>query len=89
MHLIQEKSKLLARIRRLKGQLDAVERAVEAERDCGEILQLVASIRGATAGLTAELIEEHVEHHVVAPEGNDARRQGADQLMAAIRTYLR
>jgi hypothetical protein len=51
-HTIRQKKKLIARVSRLKGQLGAVERALEAERPCGDILQLLASIRGALNGLT-------------------------------------
>ena len=63
-HTIKHKSKLLARVKRIKGQLDAVERALEAELGCTDVLMLVASVRGAVGGLTTELIEDHIRHHV-------------------------
>lgn len=91
MHTTKNKDKLLARIRRLKGQIEAVERSLEAEAPCGEILNLVASIRGAVTGLTAELIEEHIREHVVDPDHDDnpARAQGAAELIEVVRTYLK
>ena len=91
MHTTKNKDKLLARIRRLKGQIEAVERSLEAEAPCGEILNLVASIRGAVTGLTAELIEEHIREHVVDPDHDDnpARAQGAAVLIEVVRTYLK
>ncbi|MBK3745393.1 metal-sensing transcriptional repressor [Paraburkholderia aspalathi] len=52
-HTIKEKTKLLGRVRRIKGQMDAVERALEAELECGEILQLVASVRGCMMAANA------------------------------------
>jgi len=58
-HTIKEKSRLLARVRRIRGQVEAVERALEAELGCADVLQLVASVRGAMNGLTIELIEDH------------------------------
>jgi len=89
-HLIKQKSKLLARIRRLKGQLEAIERSLEAEAPCGEVLNLVASVRGAVNGLTAELIEDHIREHVADPEKDDAARaQGAAELIEVVRTYLK
>ena len=89
-HTIKEKSKLLARVRRLKGQVEAVERALEAEIGCADVLQLVASIRGAVNGLTAELIEDHVRLHVVDPDLTDRdRSRGADELVEVVRTYLK
>jgi DNA-binding FrmR family transcriptional regulator len=88
-HTIRNKAKLLARVRRLKGQMDAVERALDTGVSCGEVLNLVASIRGAVSGLTAELIEDHVREHVVEATDERARRQGADELVEVVRSYLK
>jgi DNA-binding FrmR family transcriptional regulator len=88
-HTIEQKPKLLARVRRLKGQVEAVERALEAELGCGEVLQLLASIRGAMNGLTAELMEEHVRSHVIAAENERDRAIGGEELIDVIRTYMK
>ncbi|TDX33305.1 metal/formaldehyde-sensitive transcriptional repressor [Rhodovulum visakhapatnamense] len=88
-HLSEDKPKLLARVRRLKGQIEAIERAIEAEKDCGAILQLVASVRGATAGLTQELIEDHLRHHVILIEDETDREKGGAELASVLRTYLK
>ena len=90
-HTIKDKSKLLARVRRIRGQAEAVERALEAEIGCTDVLMLVASMRGAVNGLTAELIEDHIRHHVVNPDRDaDAdRARGAAELIEVVRTYLK
>lgn len=88
-HTIREKNKLLGRVRRLKGQMEAVERALEAEAPCGEVLQLLASIRGALAGLTGEVMEDHLHEHVVHAEDEKQRAQAAEELAGVLRTYLR
>ena len=90
-HTTKQKAKLLARVRRLRGQVEAVERALEEEIGCFDVLMLVASIRGAAAGLTAELLEEHIRRHVVDPdrEPDDERAQGTAELIEAVRTYLK
>lgn len=90
-HTIKHRAKLLARVRRLKGQIEAIERSLEAEAPCGDVLNQVASVRGATAGLMAELIEDHIREHVVDPELEaDAARAGATrELIDAVRTYLK
>jgi FrmR/RcnR family transcriptional regulator, repressor of frmRAB operon len=90
-HTTKEKAKLLGRIRRLKGQMEAVERALEAEVPCGDILNLVASVRGAVNGLMGELIEDHIRIHVVDPDKDaDAdRAQGAAELIDVVRKYLK
>lgn len=81
---------LIARVRRISGQVAAVDRALEGEADCVTVLQQVAAIRGAVNGLLDELIEAHLREHVCAPELDAAARQrGADEVMAAIRRYAK
>ncbi|MFC6487818.1 metal/formaldehyde-sensitive transcriptional repressor [Nitratireductor sp. GCM10026969] len=90
-HTIRNKARLLGRVRRLKGQIEAIERALETEVPCGEILNLTASVRGAVTGLTAELLEDHIREHVSNPDKDEdpARAQGAADLISVIRTYLK
>jgi DNA-binding FrmR family transcriptional regulator len=90
-HTTKDRSKLLGRVRRIKGQAEAVERALEAEIGCSDILMLVASMRGAINGLTAELMEDHIRHHVVDPahEPDPDRAKGAAELIEVVRTYLK
>lgn len=89
-HLTNDKAKLLARVRRLKGQIEAVERALEADAACGDVLNLVASIRGATAGLTAEMIEDHIREHIARTDVTaEDRDRGASELIDVIRKYLK
>ncbi len=88
-HLSRDKTKLLGRVRRLKGQIEAIERAVDDEKECGTILHLVTSVRGAMTGLTNELVDEHLRHHVLGAEDVEARRKGVDVLSSALRSYLK
>jgi DNA-binding FrmR family transcriptional regulator len=90
-HTIRNKARLLARVRRLKGQVEAIERSLLAEAPCGEVLNLTASVRGAINGLTVELIEDHIREHVSNPDKDDdpARAQGAAELIDVVRTYLK
>ena len=64
-HLHEDNSKLLARVRRLKGQLDGVEKMLVEGADCYPVLQSAAACRGAFNALMRELILDHVEHHLV------------------------
>ena len=90
-HTTRKKSKLLSRVRRIRGQVEALERSLEAERGCVEVLQQIAAIRGATNGLMLEVMEDHIETHLVDPPSASSakRREGADELLEVIRTYLR
>lgn len=88
-HTLRDQKKLLARVRRLKGQIEAVERALEAERPCGEVLQLLASIRGALNGLTGEVLEDHLHEHVLQAESEAARSEAVAEIAEVLRTYIR
>jgi DNA-binding FrmR family transcriptional regulator len=91
MHTIREKKKLLARVRRMKGQLEAIERALENEAGCEQVLQLIAGVRGAMAGLMAEVVEDHIRTHLVDAKKHPRalNTEAADQLMDVVRTYLK
>jgi DNA-binding FrmR family transcriptional regulator len=88
-HTIREKTKLLARVRRIRGQMEAVERAIEAEIGCADVLQLIASVRGAVNGLMAEVMEDHIRFHVLNPARERDRTRGAEELIEVVRTYMR
>lgn len=90
-HTVREKQKLIGRVRRMKGQVEAIERALEAEAECGEVMHLIAGVRGAIAGLMAEVIEDHVRTHLVDPQKHPGAldAEATEQLLDVIRTYLK
>ena len=67
-HTIKEKKKLLARVGRIRGQVEAIERALDHETECARIMHMIAGIRGSVAGLMAEVVEDHIRTHLVDPE---------------------
>ncbi len=89
-HTIREKQKRWARVRRLQGQGEAIERAREEEAGCERVLHLIAGVRGAMAGLMAEVVEDHVRMHLVDSEKHPGALNvdAAEQLMDVVRTYL-
>lgn len=88
-HLSRNNSKLIARLRRIKGQVEGVERALEGEADCTEVLRQIASIRGAMNGLTNEVLEEHLRSHVVEAADDAAREKGAEDMIQILKSYLK
>ena len=88
-HTVREKTKLLNRVRRIRGQIEAVERALDQEIGCSDVLQLIAGARGAINGLMAEVIEDHVRAHLVEPEHREERAHAADELIDVVRSYLK
>lgn len=89
-HTTKNKAKVLSRVRRIKGQVEAIERALDGDQECEDILQLVASCRGALNGLMAELIEGHVRFHVLVPgqKTTPSQVEAADELIAVVKRYF-
>ncbi len=91
-HTVKEKHKLLARVRRVRGQVEAVERALENEAGCSAVLHLVVAARGAMNSLMAEIIEDHIREHVVDPareRRGSGRARGAEELIEVVQAYLK
>jgi DNA-binding FrmR family transcriptional regulator len=91
VHTIREKQKLLARVRRIRGQVEAIERALDGEADCEQVMHLIAGARGAMAGLMAEVVEDHVRNHLVDDRTHPGalNTEAAEQLLEVVRTYLK
>jgi DNA-binding FrmR family transcriptional regulator len=89
-HVAREKAKLLNRIKRIKGQIEAIERAVEADGECARVLQQATACRGALDGFIGEVIEDHIREHMVDPAAprDDPRVQAAEELVAIVHSYL-
>jgi DNA-binding FrmR family transcriptional regulator len=89
-HIAKEKQKLLNRLKRLRGQIEAVERAVEADAECARVLQQATACRGALDGFIAEVIEDHIREHMVDQDapGDDPRTQAAEELVSIVHAYL-
>jgi DNA-binding FrmR family transcriptional regulator len=90
-HTIRDKTKLLNRVRRIRGQIDAVEKALDQEQDCSTILLTIAACRGAINGLMAEIIEGHIRYHLVDPDHQPSteKAKAAQELIDVVKTYLK
>lgn len=90
-HTLREKQKLLARVRRIRGQVEAIERALDGNAECEQVMHLIAGVRGAVAGLMAEVVEDHVRNHLVDASAHPGalNTDAAEQLLEVVRTYLR
>lgn len=87
-HTIRDRAKLLARVRRIRGQVEAIERALEAETKCEQVMHLLVSTRAAMAGLMSEVVEDHVRTHLVDTDRHPGAldTDAVEQLLAVIRT---
>ena len=90
-HIARGKKRLLDRVRRIRGQLNAVEKAIDTSDDCAGVLHRLVACRGAMNSLVVEVLEEHVRAHVVDPEKcrSTERAEATRELITILRTYLR
>src|ERR1019366_9681358 len=88
-HHDREKMKLLQRVRKLRGQLDAVERALGVDEDCGDQLMLLAAVRGGVNGLMGEVLEDHIRFHLTDGSKEQIAPELAEDLIDLVRAYLK
>ncbi len=86
----REQQKLIARIRRIRGQVDAIERALTGQGHCADILMLLANVRGGVNGLMSEVLEDHIRLHMLSPDKSSALTgELAEDLIDLVRAYLK
>lgn len=86
----REKQKLIARVRRIRGQVNAIERSLTQQEHCADVLMLLANIRGGINSLMAEVLEDHVRLHMLSPEkGTTDATELAEDLIDLVRAYLK
>jgi len=91
-HSPEDKKRALTRLRRIKGQAEALERAIEAGTDCGLLLQQIAALRGAAGGLMAEVLESHLREtfgHRSTDDATEVDPTEFDEIVRLLRTYLK
>jgi DNA-binding FrmR family transcriptional regulator len=88
-HTVRDQQKLLNRIRRIRGQIEAVERTLEGEADCSDVMHLLTAARGAINSLLAEVLEDHVREHVLGRVSAGTRAEAADELIDVIHSYFK
>ena len=90
-HTTEEKRKLLNRVRRIRGQVEAIERELDSDAECSAVLHNISACRGAMDALMAEVIEGHIRYHILGEPGiaTDEQTRAADDLVRALRAYLK
>lgn len=90
-HTTEEKKRLLNRVRRIMGQVASIEKALDQEAECSDVLHNILACRGAMDALMAEVIEGHIKFHIPAQNGTatDEQTRTADNLVSALRVYLK
>ena len=90
-HTIREQAKLLNRVRRIRGQLNGIEKQLDTESDCAKVHQQLAACRGAINGLMAEILEDHIRFHVMDPDldPESDQAEASEELIDIVRSYLK
>ncbi|AKJ42336.1 metal-sensing transcriptional repressor [Pragia fontium] len=85
-----DKKRILTRIRKIKGQVDALEKALESGQECQLLLQQIASFRGAANGLMNDILQTHLRDELreLLPPG-DPQLSKVDELAGLINSYLK
>ncbi len=85
----RERTKLLNRVKRIRGQMDAVERTLAAEENCTDVLMLLAAVRGGINGLMAEVLEDHIRLHLLQDGRAPLTPDLGEELIDLVRAYLK
>lgn len=88
-HLIANKEKLILRIKKIKGQLNSIEKALEAENDCFKVLQQISASRGAIQSLMSEVLDGHIKEHLGSHVSDEQREKEIENLATLLKTYLK
>lgn len=86
----REQQKLIARVRRIRGQVDAIERSLSGRENCADVLMLLANVRGGINSLMAEVLEDHIRLHMMPGEkAVENTTELAEDLIDLVRAYLK
>jgi len=90
-HTTEEKKKLLTRVSRLQGQLEAIRLAIEEEKECASVLQQIAACRGAINSLLVEIVDGEIRFHVLSKNAKmDSREaKAAENLVEILHRYIK
>lgn len=88
-HVSTHQSKLLARTRRIGGQVSAIEKALTDGAECSAVLTQIAAVRGAVQGLLLEVLGEHLREHVAEEASSELREKEVAHVISLLRSFTR
>jgi DNA-binding FrmR family transcriptional regulator len=89
METSRERVKLINRAKRIHGQVESVERSLIENRECADVLMLLAAVRGGIDGLMAEVLEDHIRLHLVGPNAKALTPELGEELIDLVRAYMK
>jgi DNA-binding FrmR family transcriptional regulator len=88
-HTIANKEKLILRVKKIKGQLNSIEKALEDEKDCFKILQQISASRGGIQSLMSEVLDGHIKEHLGNHVSEEQREIEIQNLASLLKSYLK
>lgn len=88
-HVAANQKKLLSRVRRIRGQVEALEKSLSSEPDCTEVLTQIAAVRGAVHGLMMEVLDGHLREHLAHEPSEKKREAEIDGVSSILRSYFK
>ncbi|MBU0632785.1 metal/formaldehyde-sensitive transcriptional repressor [bacterium] len=88
-HTTANKEKLLLRIKKIKGQLGGIEKALEDEKECFNVLQQISAVRGAIQSLMSEVLDGHIKEHLGNHVSDEQREKEIENLASLLKSYLK
>jgi len=86
---IEDKERIKNRLRRISGQVGGLERMVEEERYCIDILTQISAAQAALDKVALALLDEHARHCVVGAATAADREELTEEMMGAVGRLLR
>ncbi len=89
-HTERDRAKLLNRVKRIRGQIDSIERTLAKEgHACADVLMLLAAVRGGINALMAEVLEDHIRLHLLKDGHAPLTPDLGEELIDLVRAYLK
>lgn len=88
-HTSRDQKKLKTRVSKIQGQLNGLQKMLDQEHQCTEVLQQIAAVRGAVNGLMREVIKGHLVEHVVEEESLEKREQDFEAVLNILNSYIK
>lgn len=92
-HSPADQKRAITRLRRIRGQVEGLERAIDAGAQCGPVLQQIAALRGAVNGLMAEILDSHLREQFIQIASDSRTRkqhlQSIEEVSMLVRSYLK
>lgn len=89
VHTVANKNKLLLRVKKIKGQISALQKALEDEKDCFKVLQQISAARGAITSLMGEVIDGHIKEHLGNNVSDEQREEEILNLTSLLKSFFK